>query len=78
MYTAPEVASAFDALYQNKDGLQDKMMAFWSVVSERFATNTNVIGYDIINEPWAANMYYDQSLLLQPRSFDADILFPLS
>lgn len=69
MYTAPEVASAFDALYQNKEGLQDKFLAYWSVVSERFA-NSNVIGYDIINEPWAANFYHDQSLILNPRSFD--------
>jgi endoglycosylceramidase len=57
MYTAPEIASAFDALYSNKDGLLDKMLSFWSVVAERFAANENVIGYDILNEPWAANMY---------------------
>jgi endoglycosylceramidase len=78
MYTAPEVASAFDALYSNKDGLLDKMMAFWSVVAERFAANENVIGYDILNEPWAANLYTKQSLFLHPTSFDHDILFPVS
>jgi hypothetical protein len=33
MYTSPEVASAFDALYQNKNGLFDKMMAYWTVVA---------------------------------------------
>jgi len=58
MYTSPEVASAFNALYTNEDGLLDKMMAFWSVVSEKFAANPNVIGYDILNEPWAANLYH--------------------
>lgn len=78
MYTAPEVASAFDALYQNKDGLLDKMLAYWAVVSARFVANPSVIGYDILNEPWAANMYYEQSLFLHPRSFDAEILFPFS
>lgn len=36
MYTAPEVASAFNGLYQNEDGLLDKMMEFWAVVSARF------------------------------------------
>ena len=59
MYTAPEVASAFGALWANENGLQDKMMAFWSVVSEKFAATENVIGYDIFNEPWAANMYHN-------------------
>jgi len=37
MYTMPEVASAFDALYSNKDGLMDKMMDFWSIVAERYS-----------------------------------------
>jgi endoglycosylceramidase len=78
MYTAPEVASAFDALYKNKDGLLDKMMAYWSVVSARFAANDNVIGYDILNEPWTANMYHQESLFLHPTSFDTDVLFPIS
>lgn len=29
MYTAPEVASAFAALYANEDGLMDKLFAYW-------------------------------------------------
>jgi len=36
MYTAPEVASAFAGLYNNEDGLRDKLMQFWSVISEFF------------------------------------------
>ena len=78
MYTAPEVASAFSALYTNQDGLMDKFMDFWSVVAERFAANDNVIGYDILNEPWAANLYHDKSLFLKPESFDRDLLYPMS
>lgn len=78
MYTAPEVASAFDALYQNKDGLLDKMFAFWTEVSARFKSNPNVIGYDILNEPWPANMYKDASLFFKPRKFDSDVLFPVA
>ena len=78
MYTAPEVASAFDALYQNKDGLLDKMLAFWTEVAERFKSNPNVIGYDILNEPWPANMYKDSSLFFKPTKFDTEVLFPVS
>ncbi len=78
MYTAPEVASAFDALYQNKDGLLDKMFDFWTEVATRFSNNPNVIGYDILNEPWPANMYKDASLFFKPRKFDKEVLFPVA
>lgn len=51
MYTAHRIASAFEALYSNKDGLLDKMLAFWSVISERFTDNENMICYNILYEP---------------------------
>ena len=66
LYTAPEVASSFAALYSNQDGLLDKMMAFWTVVATKFHANPNVIGYDILNEPWGANLYHDKSLFFEP------------
>lgn len=78
MYTAPEVASAFSALYTNQDGLLDKMFAFWTEVAQRFKDNPNVIGYDILNEPWPANMYKDASLFFKPRKFDSEILYPVA
>jgi len=78
MYTAPEVASAFAALYANENGLLDKMFAFWTEVSARFAANPYVIGYDILNEPWAANMYHNASLFTHPESFDRDVWFPIT
>lgn len=71
LYTAPEVASAFEALYANKDGLQDKLMNFWTELATHFNGNDNVIGYDILNEPWAANLYKEPDLFLHPSSFDA-------
>lgn len=78
LYTSPEVASSFEALYENKNGIQDKMMDYWSVVSKRFADNEYVIGYDIINEPWAANIYKETDLFFNPLKFDHDKLYPLA
>lgn len=77
MYTAPEVASAFAALYANENGLWDKLLAFWKVVGNRFSANPNVIGYDIFNEPWPANIYKEESLFTEPEKFDTTKLFPL-
>ena len=37
------------------------MNSFGKLV-DKFVDNTNVIGYDIINEPFAANLYKDSSL----------------
>lgn len=56
-YTSPEVASAFDRFYANTNGIQDKFLDFWTVVSKRLVDNQYVMGYDIINEPWPANFY---------------------
>jgi len=78
MYTMPEVASAFASLYANENGLLDKMMDYWSVVSEKYASNDYVIGYDILNEPWPANMYREPLMLLSPGRFDRTKIFPLS
>lgn len=78
MYTAPEVASAFAALYANENGLLDKMWDYWRVVSTKFAANPNVIGYDIFNEPWPANLYKEESLFVEPTKFDKEKLFPVS
>jgi aryl-phospho-beta-D-glucosidase BglC (GH1 family) len=37
-------------------------MDYWRVVATKFANNPNVIGYDIINEPFASNLYKDEQL----------------
>jgi len=35
-YTSPESVSAFNRLYENIDGLQDKFMGYWDAVASRF------------------------------------------
>lgn len=77
MYTSPEVASSFQALYKNEGGLLDKMMDFWAVVANRFKSNDNVIGYDILNEPWGVN-YHDSSIMLNLSKFSRDTLYPIA
>eukprot|EP00347_Sterkiella_histriomuscorum_P001400 403372181 len=76
-YTSPEVASSFEGLYLNKNGIQDRFIDYWGVVAQRFANNPYVIGYDPINEPWPANFYKEFSLFYDQTKFDRTYLFPL-
>ena len=41
---------------------------FWSKVSQHFSGNPYVLGYELINEPWAGDLYShpDQA---EPRTF---------
>lgn len=54
---SPAVQRAFDNFWANKPapdgiGLQDHYAALWQHIARRFAGNPNVVGYDIMNEPF--------------------------
>ncbi len=54
---SPAVQKAFDNFWANKPapdgiGLQDHYASMWKHVASRFANNKNVIGYDVMNEPF--------------------------
>ena len=44
---------AYQNLYNNTNGLRDSCAQFWATVAENFVDSPYIIGYDIINEPWA-------------------------
>lgn len=72
-YTTPEAASAFERLYKNTNGIQDKFLAYWNTVSVFFANNQYVVGYDPLNEPLAAN-YDSNPEYAYPGVFDREVL----
>jgi len=51
------LSSAVGNLYDNKNGLRDKFARFWGYVAEQFKDSEDIIGYELINEPWAGNIY---------------------
>ena len=55
-YATPEAADGFQRIYENLYDYQDRFADFWNVTSKFFADNPYVVGYDMINEPLAANM----------------------
>ncbi|KAJ3084680.1 hypothetical protein HDU99_007296 [Rhizoclosmatium hyalinum] len=63
--TADSVVFLYQQLYENKDGVRDAFIAFWTVVAKTFLPFKNILGYDLINEPFMGNIYTNP-LLLDP------------
>ena len=75
-YYLSEAASvAFQNLYNNTDGLLDSWAAFWGRAAEAFKDVDSVIGYELINEPWAGDIYANP-LLMVPKVADRMNLSP--
>ena len=54
---SPAVQTAFDSFWKNTPaadgvGLQDHYANLWKHIAKRYANNSTVIGYDIMNEPF--------------------------
>ena len=56
------------SLYDNEQDIQERFTLFWSKVSKHFADNPHVLGYELLNEPWAGDIYrhIDQ---VEPRKY---------
>lgn len=48
---SPAVLAAWNAFYDNRDGIRDRFVASWAAVAKRFAGRPEVAGYDLLNEP---------------------------
>jgi len=45
--------------------LRDKFTTFWGKVANVFSGYDNILGYELLNEPWCGNIYEDPLLLLE-------------
>ncbi|MFA5056737.1 MAG: cellulase family glycosylhydrolase [Opitutaceae bacterium] len=59
--TSQAVQTAFDNFYANKPGpggvgLQDRYAQAWKFLAQHYADNPTVIGYDLMNEPFAGSL----------------------
>lgn len=63
-YTSVAVANAFGRLYNNYDGLGDAFAAYWKKLASEYAETINVVGYNLLNEPWVGDTWADPTLLV--------------
>ncbi|CAB3989848.1 endoglycoceramidase-like [Paramuricea clavata] len=63
-YLTEAVGQSFENLYTNVNGLRDEWAKFWVKTAQTFKSHTNVMGYELLNEPWAGNVYRNPALLL--------------
>ncbi|RUS19835.1 glycoside hydrolase superfamily [Endogone sp. FLAS-F59071] len=63
-------SKAYQDLYSNVNGTLDSFAAFWKLVASTFKDNVNVLGYELMNEPWVGSQF-DNPLLLVPGVADS-------
>ncbi len=72
-------ADAYQAFYDNIDGTLDRWAAMWAHVAERFKGNRAILGIELINEPFAGDLYHDPLIMVprpNPRNGDKKNLQP--
>ena len=79
-YTSPESWTIFRELWTNKNGLQDKYVAYWEAVAKVLAKNQYVIGFDPTNEPlpsWTSLVNMLWTIMPESGHFDKYDLQPM-
>ncbi len=56
-------SGSYERLYTNVDGLADDFAAFWGTLAARFQNATNILAFELLNEPFAGNIYKNPELL---------------
>lgn len=75
-YLTEDCGAAYQGLYDNVNHSKDMFIAFWKKVASTFKDVTSVLGYELINEPWAGDVWADP-LLFQPGKAGSQNLFPM-
>ena len=56
-----DAAGAYQAIYSNWDGLGEAFAAAWGKVAARFAHRPEILGLELINEPFAGDFYDNET-----------------
>ncbi|CAH1791555.1 unnamed protein product [Owenia fusiformis] len=67
-YLTEAVSSAFGCLYNNTNGALNYYTDFWKTVARQYMNKDSVLAYELMNEPWAGDIYEDPTLILPGRA----------
>lgn len=67
------MGNAFGRLYNNFDGLGDAFAAYWKKLAAEYVDTSNIVGYNLLNEPWVGDTFADPTLLI-PGVADRKVL----
>lgn len=70
-----DASRAYQDLYDNNNGLKYKFINFWKIIAKHFQNCSNCIGYELMNEPWAGDIFKYPWLLI-PKKADLYNLQP--
>lgn len=63
-YVTESCGFAFQCLYKNVNLFGYYFQLYWTIVSKAFANRKSILGYELLNEPWAGDIYANPLLLL--------------
>lgn len=75
-----ESSAAYQGLWSNWNGTGDAFASMWAHVAARFKGRPEVVGFNLVNEPFAGDMYHDPLLMVpypSPTNADRVNLQPL-
>ena len=55
-YVTYSIGAAAQRLYDNDEGILDRFGEFWKLIAGRVKHLPNVLGYELINEPWVGDV----------------------
>ena len=74
-YVTYAIGAAAQRLYDNDQGILDRFGKFWQLIATKVMKYSNVLGYELINEPWLGEVPLD-SKELTPSNPHWDLWFP--
>lgn len=74
-YVTYAVGAAAQRLYNNDEGILDRFGEFWKLIASRVRDYPNVLGYELLNEPWLGDvpLHFEE---FTPSNPNWDLWFP--